>query len=190
LAPDCRAQRFPLVDRHHILHSSRLRLFALVWLVFPALLQAQVPLPTGIAIFDDTVLTQAVTVSVQEINKISISGSVSLTISTATAGSAPDASLDSSSSYNLTVNGTGKKLTGVLDGAFASGITLQALLTAPTGGTATQRTLSITSQDLVTGIGHAAESSLSISYTASASASATPNGAGESRTVTFTLTTE
>jgi len=129
-------------------------------------------------------------VSVQEINKISISGSVSLTISAATAGAAPDASLDTSSSYNLTVNGTGKKLTGALDSAFASGLSLRLLVGAPPGGSASQRTLSSTSQDLVTGIGHAAESSLTISYTATATASATPNGAGQSRTVTFTLTDE
>ena len=81
-----------------------------------------------------------------------------------------------------------KSLRGVLDANFGTGITLQVLLAAPTGATAAQKTLGTTSQDLVTSIGHVAESSLTITFTASATVAAAPNGAGVSRTLTFTLT--
>lgn len=134
--------------------------------------------------------TQDVTIVLTDINQLSVSsGTVSMTINTAVAGSAPTDATDASTTYAITTNGTTKKLTGVLDVAYAAGLSLDLLLTAPTGGTATERTLSTTAQDLVTGVGQVAESALTITYTASATVSATPNDpAGETHTVTVTLT--
>lgn len=130
---------------------------------------------------------QDVTIVVPDVNLVSASsGALTLTLS-ATAGNNLSAT-DNTTTYDITTNGTSKKLTGQLDGAYASGISLALELTAPTGGSASQTTLSTTAQDLVTGVGQVAESGLSIDYTASATASASPNGAGEMRTVTVTLT--
>jgi hypothetical protein len=171
---------------------STIRLLAALWLIFPvtSAVHAQVPLPGAIEIFDSGRVYQSVTVSVQDIALISVSGNVTLTISGATPGSSPDDDTDSSTSYALTVNGTGKKLTGALDAAYAGGVTLDALLTAPTGASAVQQTLTTTAKDLVTGIATVAASGLTIAYTASAAPTAAPNGPGVSRTVTFTLTDE
>lgn len=150
---------------------------------------AQVPLPGQMTIFGSTLsLDQDITVSVSEINAISVSGNVTLNIASATAGSNPDPDADVSSTYNVTVNGASKKLSGSLDVLFSAGISLDALLTAPTGGTANVRTLSTTNQDLITGFGLVAETGLAITYTASVTPQAAPNGAGETRTVTITLT--
>jgi len=133
---------------------------------------------------------QDVTIVLNEINVLSVSGDVSMTISTATAGSAPTDATDNSTTYNITNNGTLKKLTASLDAAYASGISLDLDLTAPTGGSSTEKTLTAVAQDLVTGINRVAESSLTIAYTASATVNAVPNGAGETQTVTVTLTAE
>ncbi len=137
--------------------------------------------------FAQSSFDQDVTIVVPDVNLISASsGAVTLSL-TATAGNSLSAS-DNSTTYSITTNGTGKKLTGVLGGAYASGISLALELTAPTGGTASQTTLTTSAQDLVTGVGQVAESGLTITYSASATASAASNGAGELQTVTVTLT--
>lgn len=148
---------------------------------------AQVPLPASPTIWDGTALNQSVTVSVDTINELTVSGSVTLNIDSATAGAAPDSDTDATTTYAVTVNGTGKKITGSLDAAYASGISLQLQLGAPTGGSSSQKTLTTSAQDLVTSFGKVAESGLSVTYTASATVLADSNGAGQSRTVTLTL---
>ena len=167
---------------------KRALLLAVILLFAASTVTAQVPLPSAVAMWASVQLSQSVTVSVDAINKVSVSGTVTLTIGNATPGSAPDADTEATTNYAVTVNGSNKKLTGSLDASFATGITLEVLLTAPTGATASQKTLGTISQDLVTGIGHIAESSLTITYTASATVAAVPNGGGVSRTLTFTLT--
>ena len=133
--------------------------------------------------------TQNVTIVVAAINEVSVSGNLTLTINSATAGSNPDDATDNTTTYSITTNGTNKKITGQLDLAYASGLSLKVNLTAPTGGTSQgQKTLSTTAQDLVTGISGLAESAIQIAYTASATAAAASNGAGETKTVTFTIT--
>ena len=139
------------------------------------------------ASFAQNSFDQDVTIVVPDVNLISASsGTLTLSLS-ATAGNSLSAS-DNSTTYSITTNGTSKKLTGILDGAYATGISLALELTAPTGGTASQTTLSTSAQDLVTGVGQVAESGLTISYSATATAAAAPNGAGEVQTVTVTLT--
>jgi hypothetical protein len=141
----------------------------------------------GSTISAQNTFDQDVTIVVQDSNVLSVSSStVTLTLS-ATAGSNPT-DTDNSTTYNITTNGTSKKLTGQLGAAYASGISLDINLTAPTGGSSTQKTLTTSAQDLVTGFGQIAESGLGITYSATATPSAVPNGAGEQQTVTVTLT--
>lgn len=146
------------------------------------------PLPDAIGLAGAAVsLTQSVTVSVQEINELAISSDVILTIETATPGSGPDNATDASATYNLTTNGSNKKIVGNLDSNFASGIVLKSLLQVPGAGTSTEQTLSDVAVDLVTGFGQVTGTDLSITYTAQATIDVAPNGAGESRLVTLTL---
>lgn len=149
----------------------------------------QVPLPGAVAQFEPSLsLNQDVTVSVDEINVLSISNSVSVLLDSATSGSAPDPEEDATSFYDITVNGSSKKITGSLDAAYAAGITLSLKLIPPTGGSAIERVLSTFDQDLASGFGYVAETDLAITYTASATILAAPNGVGETKTVTITLT--
>ncbi len=167
------------------------RVLTFVWLNLLLLTGtwAQVPLPQKITMFGTSVsLSQDVAVSVLEINAITVSGNVSLNISGAVAGSNPADASNAATSYDITVNGGSKKLTGALDALFSTGISLDVLLVPPTGGTAVRRTLGTTTQDLVTGFGYVAETGLAITYTAIVSAQAAPNGAGQTRTVLLTLT--
>ena len=132
---------------------------------------------------------QTVTFEVQAIDEISVSGNpAALIVSTATAGSEPDAVTNNATTYAVTTNGTNKKITGDLDVAMPANTTLQVNLTAPTGGSSAGAvTLSASAADLVTGITQKAESGLTITYTLSATVSA-GIVASDSRTVTLTLT--
>ncbi len=135
--------------------------------------------------------TQDVTIIVEEIIEIAVSGNVTLTIDAATAGQDPDDATDNSTTYDLTTNGAGKKITGVLGADYASGISLSIALAAPAGGGTSEGTqaLGTTGVDLVTGVANLAETGLGITYTASVTGDAAPNtGAGETQTVTFTVT--
>ena len=134
--------------------------------------------------------TQDVTVVVQEVNEIVVSGNVSITLNSLDGGGDYNDVTDASTTYDLTTNGTNKKITAVLGAEYATGISLAVLLGAPTGATAagSAQTLNAsTATDLVTGISNSG-SGLSISYTASATSAAATNGAGETQTVTFTVT--
>lgn len=150
-----------------------------------ALLLAIAPLATA-----QTTATQDVTVTVQEINALSVSAAtVALTINAATAGSNPTPVTSSATTYAITTNAAAKKITGQLSGNFASGITLKVQMAAPTGASTSQQTLSTTASNLVTGIARIAASALTITYTAEATAAAVPNApTGETKTVTFTVT--
>lgn len=136
--------------------------------------------------------TQNVTVVVQEINEITVSAAtLTITINSATAGSAPDDATDLTTTYNITSNGANKKITGQLDVDYAAGISLAIELTEPAGATsAGEVTLtSGSASDLVTGITRVTGMALQIKYTAAATAAAVPNEpAGETHTVTLTIT--
>ena len=151
---------------------------------------AQVPPPLPDAIpmaLSSSALSQSVNVSVQEINELAISSDVSLTIANASAGLGLDPVSSSAATYNVTTNGSNKKIIGTLDTEFAAGITLRVLLAAPGAGVATEQDLSTISVDLVTGFGRVAVTNLTITYTAVADISVPPNGAGATRMVTLTL---
>jgi hypothetical protein len=131
--------------------------------------------------------TQTVSYEVQAINQLSTSGSPSLVISTATAGSAPTQAT-ASGSYAITTNETARKITIQINSAMPTGVTLKATLTAPTasGTSAGAVTLTNSAQDAVNGISTVAESGLSIGYTLDATVAAGVVSAG-TKTVTLTI---
>lgn len=131
---------------------------------------------------------QSVNFQIGAINELSVSGNpATLVIDSATAGSQPDPATDSSTSYALTTNGSGKKITGQIDTAMPANTDLKVSLTAPTGGSSNgQQTLTTTAVDLVTGAGKKAQSGMAISYEFDATVDADPQSG--TRTVTLTLT--
>ncbi len=132
---------------------------------------------------------QTVTIQVSAINEVSVSGNPgALTVDSATAGSQPTAATDSGTSYSITTNGTGKKITGALNSAMPAGTTLSVNLVAPSGGTSAGAVnLTTSTQNLVTGISQVASSGHGITYSLSATVAA-GEIASTTRIVTLTLT--
>jgi hypothetical protein len=131
---------------------------------------------------------QTVTFTVEAINEIAITGTVTLTINSATAGADPDAAQSTAATYAITTNETARKITAALDQAMPTGLTLNITLAAPTGATSVGAvSLSATEQDVVTGISNVAESALAITYDLEATAAAAVQ-AGTERIVTLTIT--
>jgi hypothetical protein len=126
-----------------------------------------------------------VSFEVQAINSISVTGSPSLTIVAANAGSAPT-SVSASASYSITTNELNQKVTASIDSDMPSGVTLSVLLGAPTGASATQQSLSTIAKDVLSGVSTLSEAGLSMDYTLSATAAAGVVPA-DSRTVTYTI---
>ena len=130
--------------------------------------------------------TQDVTFEVQAINEIAFTGSPSLVIASATAGSAPDAE-QATGSWAVTTNGSNMKVTASINSAMPSGLTLTTNLVAPTGGTSTgATTLTTVAADVVTGITQKAESGLTVTYELTADLTAAV-AASATRTVTYTI---
>lgn len=133
--------------------------------------------------------TQTVTYQVDAINQISVSGAaIGLHITTATAGSAPTSVTDGSTTWAVTTNQSGAKITAAINSDMPSGVTLTLTLGAPTGATSAGAVaLSHTAADVVTGITKLNESGLSVSYDlAATSAAGVVNSA--TKTVTLTIT--
>lgn len=132
--------------------------------------------------------TQTVTFQVDAINQISVSGSPSLLINAATAGSAPTSATATGSTYSVTTNQTGAKITGSIASAMPTGLTLSVTLAAPAGGTSGgAKSLSATATDLVTGITKVSAAGLTMTYTLDAT---TVAGVvvSTTRVVTYTIT--
>lgn len=149
----------------------------------PALVLVCAPLHKVVA----QTATQDVTFEVQAINELSFTGTPSLVISTATAGSAPT-SATASATYAITTNQTNRKITAQINSAMPSGVTLSVNLGAPAGATSAGAvSLGTTAQDVVTGVSTVNASGLSVGYTLSATVAAgvVPSG---TRTVTYTIT--
>jgi hypothetical protein len=131
--------------------------------------------------------TQTVTFAVNAINQIAFVGAPSLTITTAVAGSAPTSVTDASSSWAVTCNQTGAKISATIASNMPAGLTLSANLAAPTGGTSTSfQSLSTVGVDLVTGITKLAQGSLGVSYKLDATPAAGVV-ASTTRVVTYTI---
>src|SRR5688500_4185562 len=131
--------------------------------------------------------TQTVTFQVDAINQITFSGSPSLVISTATAGSDPT-SASAAGTWAVTTNQTGSKITASIGSNMPSGLTLSVNVGAPSVGASTGgQALSTTAVDVVTGITKHAQSGMSVSYSLSATAAAGVVSS-TARTVTYTIT--
>lgn len=137
--------------------------------------------------------TQDVDITVQSVNEISVGGTVTLTINSATAGQNPTGT--ASSTYAITTNSaTSKKITAQLAAPLGTGLTLSVLLQAPSGATssgslATPVALSSSAaSDVVTSIEAVAASGLTIDYSATATVSVAPNT--YSADVTYTITND
>lgn len=132
---------------------------------------------------------QTVTYEVSAINELSVSSpTVSLTVSAATAGSAPTAASDTSTSYAITTNESNRKITGVINSNMPTGVALSISLAAPTGATPEGvKTLSTDATDLVTAISTLNASGKMITYNLSAT-SAAGVVASATKTVTLTIT--
>jgi hypothetical protein len=130
---------------------------------------------------------QTVTFQVDAINQIAFSGSPSLVINTATAGSNPT-SATAAATWAVTTNQTGAKITASIGSNMPAGLTLSINLSAPAGGSsAGAQALSTTAVDLVTSITKLAQSAIGANY----SLDATPAAgvvSSTTRTVTYTIT--
>ena len=130
---------------------------------------------------------QTVTFQVDAINQIAFTGSPSLVVNTATAGSAPTAAT-ANVSWAITTNQTGSKITASIGSNMPAGLTLTVNLAAPSVGTsAGAQSLSTTAVDLVTGITKLAESGMNVGYSLSATTAAGVVSS-TTRTVTYTIT--
>ena len=132
--------------------------------------------------------TQTVTYAVNAINQIAFTGAPSLTITTATAGSAPTSVTDATATWAVTTNQSGAKISASIATAMPAGLTLNSSLVAPTGGTAVVgfTALSTTAVDLVTGVTKIAQGSLGVSYRLDATAAAGVI-ASATKVVTYTI---
>jgi hypothetical protein len=140
-------------------------------------------------LFAGSSATQTITFSVDAINEIAVSGNPgALTISTATAGSGPDTVTDSSTTYDITTNQSGQKITAAIGSPMPNGVILKVRLTAPVGATSAGLvTLTTSAADVVTAISTLNQAGLGITYTLSATAAA-GSMVADTRTVTLTIT--
>lgn len=132
--------------------------------------------------------TQDLTINIQAISKITVAGGAqTLTINSATAGNAPD-DATATTSWAVTTNGTGMKVTASIGTAMPSGVSLLVNLANPTDATSAGA-VSLddgSAKDVVTGITKLNEAGLSLTYTVQATALAGVQSI--SKTVTYTVT--
>lgn len=135
--------------------------------------------------------TQTLTYEVSAINEIAVSSpTVSMTVNAAVAGSAPTSVSNSATTYAITTNEEGRKITGELNSDMPAGVSLSVGLAAPAQATsAGSQALSTTPVDLVSGISELNDPSKMISYQLAAT-SAAGVVASASKTVTFTITAQ
>lgn len=152
--------------------------------IFGLLLLIVMLITSGLALAANTA-TQTVTIEVTAVNDITVSGDPAALIATATTPAN-----DNSTTYDITTNGTGLRITGQLDSALPTDTTLTVQLAAPAVAGATSAgavALGTTAVDLVTGINATTETGLGITYNFSALATAGVV-ASTTRIVTFTIT--
>lgn len=132
--------------------------------------------------------TQTVTFAVSAINQIAFVGAPSLTIVTAVAGSAPTSVTNALSTWAVTTNQTGAKITASIPLAMPAGLTLSANLAAPlTATSAGFQPLGVAAVDLVTTITKLNQGALTVTYKLDATAVAGVV-ASQTRVVTYTIT--
>ncbi len=132
--------------------------------------------------------TQTVTFQVTAINQIAVSGSPSLVINAAAAGSAPTSVTASGNTWSVTTNHSTASITASIASAMPAGLTLSANLSAPAGATSTGLTaLGVTAVNVVTGITKLNSAALGLTYQLDATAAAGVVSSS-TRVVTYTIT--
>jgi hypothetical protein len=132
--------------------------------------------------------TQTVTFQVDAINQVGVTGSPTMDILAAVAGSAPTSVTSAGNTWAVTCNQTGAKITASINSAMPAGVTLSATLGAPAGGTSAGiMSLSTTAVDMVTGITKLNASALTLTYQLDATAAAGVI-TSTTRVVTYTST--
>jgi len=132
--------------------------------------------------------SQTVTFQVNAINVISVSGTPSLTITTAAPGSTPTSATDVTSTWAVTTNQSTAKITASIPTAMPAGLTLSANLTAPAGASSQGlKALGTVAVDMVTNVTKVAQGSLGITYQLDATLAAGVVASG-TRLVTYTIT--
>jgi len=130
--------------------------------------------------------SQQVSINVAEISVIAVSGTINMTIASATAGQAPDAAT-AAATYAVTTNGKNQKISAQLDREMPKGLSLFATMAAPSKAKSAGKVqLSGKSSDLVSSITSVNESGLALNYEAVATVDATPDTVV--RTITYTIT--
>ena len=133
--------------------------------------------------------TQDLTINIQAINKIAVTGGAqTLTINAATAGNAPD-DATASASWAVTTNQSGAKITASIGTAMPANVDLMVELAAPTAGGTSKGQKSIaagSAVDVVTGLSNLNESGMTLTYTVRATSAASVQSI--SKTVTYTVT--
>lgn len=132
--------------------------------------------------------TQTVLFAVNAINQIAFVGAPSLTITTAVAGSAPTSVTNAASTWAVTTNQTGAKITASIPSNMPAGLTLSSGLAAPATATSLGlQALSTVPVDLVTTLTKLNQGGMVVTY----KLDATPVAGvvvGGSRVVTYTIT--
>ncbi len=132
--------------------------------------------------------TQTVTFQVDAINQVGVTGSPTLDINAAVAGSAPTSATSAGNSWAVTCNQTGAKITASIGAAMPAGVTLSATLGAPAGAaSAGIKSLGTVAVDMVTGITKLNASALALTYQLDATAAAGVI-TSTTRVVTYTIT--
>lgn len=130
--------------------------------------------------------TASATYEVQAINEVGVSGDpAALTINTAEGMAGVT---DNSTTWSITTNQTGAKVTGEIGTAMDADVTLEVNLAPPSGATsAGDVSLSTIAADLVTGVSTLDASALGVTYTLSALPTAGVV-ASTTKIVTYTIT--
>lgn len=136
---------------------------------------------------DVSAQTATATYEVKSIEEMAVSGNpAALVIDNAT--KLKDGVTDATTTWNVTSNRTGTKVSAAINTAMPTGVTLTVNLTGPTGATSNGAVaLGITAAELVTGITKVQESALTVTY----GLKATPSAgivASATKTVTYTIT--
>ncbi len=130
--------------------------------------------------------TQVVHFQVNAVNQLAVSGSPTMAITSATAGSGLTSATSTGSSYAITTNEANQKITASINQPMPAGVTLEVQLGAPSGASSMGTVqLGTAGADVVTGISTTASSALPITYRLNAGTQV--QLAPTARTVTFTI---
>lgn len=137
-----------------------------------------------------SVAAQSVTLQVQAVTKIAVSGNPgAMTITDAVAGSNLTAVADNSTNYSITTNTDNMKIVGSISAPMPAGTQLKIQLASNRGISLGSMDVSnaLSPVDLVTGVNKGSDQNQSISYVFSANADV-PSIPSDSRIITLTLT--